>query len=816
MKTLRRFALSWCALLAASGAAAVQVPPNFQDTVVLSGLNTPTAVAFAADGRIFVAEKRGVVKIFDGFDDPSPDIMIDLRTQVYNYWDRGLNGMALHPNFPATPHIYLAYAYDAEPGGSAPRWGAPGVDSDSCPDPPGAQRHGCVVTGRVSRFTVNGNSAGDELVLLQDWCQQYPSHSLGDLVFAPDGMLYVTGGEGAGFVTVDYGQLGSPANPCGDPPGGVGTALSAPTAMGGALRAQSARRPSGTPAVLGGAILRIDPNTGAAAPGNPLLGSPNANADRIIAFGLRNPFRIARRPGTSEIWVGDVGWSNAEEINRVRDPVDGVVENFGWPCFEGNTRHPAYEALGLHMCQELYDRPELITPPVLSYGRGVPVVDGEGCLDGNQSISGLAFYPGDGNYPSAYDGALFFADYSRECIWVLFPGGDGTPDPGNRANFVTAAEGPVHLVIGPGGDLYYVALNAGTVRRVRYFSGNEPPIAHISASPTNGQAPLTVQFDASQSSDPDGDPLRYEWDLDGDGAFDDGTGVTIQHTYAVSGPRNAAVRVIDTSDESSQASILISVSNSPPSATITHPAAGTTWRVGETIMLAATGVDAEDGDLAPAAFTWTVVMQHCPSDCHSHVIEEIVGTATASFVAPDHDYPSHLEIRVRATDAGGLTAERVLELHPQTTTFQFTSEPTGLELVIGSFSIVTPFEFTLITGSTTTISAATPQTFNDTEYVFQSWSDGGERSHGISADGQSRTLHAAFAPAATPTSTPTETPVATETATPTVTPSATPLIPPPPDKPVFQHRFWRTGDETPAPKRPMEPLLEPLRRGRNR
>src|SRR5262249_27238422 len=152
---------------------------------------------------------------------------------------------------------------------------------------------------------------GSEQVLVEDWCQQFPSHSIGHIAFGPDGALYVSAGEGASFNVVDYGQFGTPLNPCGDPPAGVGGTESPPTAEGGALRSQSLRRPSG-PASLDGAILRVDPTTGAALPDNPLYSSADLRARRIIAYGVRNPFRFTFRPGTNEVWVGDVGWGSWE------------------------------------------------------------------------------------------------------------------------------------------------------------------------------------------------------------------------------------------------------------------------------------------------------------------------------------------------------------------------------------------------------------------------------------------------------------------------------------------------------------------------
>ena len=86
-------------------AQAATLPAGFQESTVISGLANPTVVRFAADGRVFVAEKRGVVKVYDSLTDTSPDVFADLRTNVYNFWDRGLLGMVLHPNFPAQPYV---------------------------------------------------------------------------------------------------------------------------------------------------------------------------------------------------------------------------------------------------------------------------------------------------------------------------------------------------------------------------------------------------------------------------------------------------------------------------------------------------------------------------------------------------------------------------------------------------------------------------------------------------------------------------------------------------------------------------------------
>ena len=728
-------------LLVASGqpqSAAAALPPGFQESVVFSGLSNPTALRFSPDGRIFVAEKNGRIKVFDNLADTTPTLFADLSTNVYNFWDRGLLGLALDPAFPSQPYVYVLYTYDHELGSSAPapRWGTPGVLSDPCPTPPGPTADGCVVSGRLSRLQASGNvMVGSEQVLVEDWCQQYPSHSTGSLAFGADGALYVSGGDGASFNFADWGQDGSPLNPCGDPPGTVGSVLSPPTAQGGALRSQDLRT-SGDPVSLDGAILRVDPATGAGLPDNPLASSTDANARRIVAYGLRNPFRINVRPGTNEVWAGDVGWSTWEEVNRLVDPLGtGLddVENFGWPCYEGQGRQSGYDGANLNICENLYGQAGAVTGPHFTYNHGSQVVAGEPCPTGSSSVAGISFYQG-GPYPASYDGALFFADYSRDCIWAMKADASGIPSPGLLESFVAPAANPVDVQISPAGELFYADFDGGTIRRIRFVSANQPPVAVASANPTSGSAPLTVTFDGSGSSDPDGDPITYAWDLDGDGLFDDSTAVQPTFTYTQAGSFTVRLRVTDSPGASSISDpIVITVGNSPPTATIAAPPGSFTWRVGDVINFSGSGSDAQDGNLPASALSWSLILHHCPSTCHTHPLQDFVGVASGSFVAPDHEYPSYLELVLTASDSGGLTDTASVTLQPQTVNLTFTTSPSGLQLVLNGGSAATPFTRTVIAGSTNTISAPSPQTLNGANYAFASWSDGGAQTHVITA-----------------------------------------------------------------------------------
>ena len=150
--------------------------------------------------------------------------------------------LAVDPGFPAQPYIYVYYNLDATIGGTPPLYGSAGATYDDCAKATGGKDENCIAAVRVSRLQIAGEvMTGAEQVLVEDYCQQYPFHTGGGLEFGADGYLYVSGADGSTASFWDYGQTGTPANPCGDPPGGVGSLLSPPTSEGGRLRVQDLR-----------------------------------------------------------------------------------------------------------------------------------------------------------------------------------------------------------------------------------------------------------------------------------------------------------------------------------------------------------------------------------------------------------------------------------------------------------------------------------------------------------------------------------------------------------------------------------------------
>lgn len=758
----------------ATAAPGATLPSGFHEEPVFEGLEQPTSLRFAADGRIFVAEKPGRILVFDNLDDESPEVFADIRTEVYDTGDRGILGLALDPEFTeGRPYVYVLYTYDHLLGDPepAPKWGEPDHTGDDCPKPGDADVDACPVSGRLVRLTAEGNhaapsaSAPTEQVLLEGWCQQFSSHSIGDLQFDASGALYASGGDGASFNNADYGQFGWPQpNQCGDPPGSLAQVeaetsepLEPPTAEGGALRSQDARTPSDPldPTDLNGSIVRIDPDTGEGLPANPMHSSTDANERRIVAYGFRNPFRFAIDPETSEIYVDNVGWALYEEMDRF-SPDTSPTFNSGWPCYEGPEF--AYGSLELDLCEDIYAESGSTAPPFFYYKHSEPVTPEDPCFDPGEpegegsAIAGIGIYEGDA-FPAQYHGALFFADAVRGCVYVMFPGEDGRPDPATIVPFMSDAGlyPGVDLEEGPEGDLYYINLfgegfGPGSIHRIAYSSGNQPPVARLTADNEWGPKPLLTEFDASGSSDADGDPLEYEWDTNEDGIYTppDLGDKTKTTNWKDEANHTIAVRVTDSHGAQSTARLTVYPGDTPPELTIGQPASSLKWHVGQSIHFEGTAAH-EGSELPSTRLDWSSRLLHCPSACHAHPLQAFPAVASGTLVAPDHDYPASIELTLSAADSRGLEASKTVQILALSVGMKIESKPSGLTLGAGLLSKPTPFLLTAIQGSKVTLSAPQTGKLGGIERTWTGWSDGGARVHTVSA-GDAPSYRAEYTP----------------------------------------------------------------------
>jgi hypothetical protein len=163
------------------------------------------------------------------------------------------------------------------------------------------------------------------------------------------------------------------------------------------------------------------------------------------------------------------------------------------------------------------------------------------------------------------------------------------------------------------------------------------------------------------------------------------------------------------------------------------------------IAFRGSATDAQDGALPASSLSWSLIQHHCPSNCHTHPVQSWLGVDQGSFTAPDHEYPSHLELRLTATDSGGLSHTQSLRLDPRTVDLTVASNPGGFTLGFDSTQAKASFTRRVIVGSRHSLTAAATQPGPGKKtYRFQSWSDGGAAAHDIVAPATATTYTASY------------------------------------------------------------------------
>ena len=702
------------------------LPAGFYQSTFATGFEEPLGMVFDDSGRMYLWEKRGLVWIVDTAGQRRPEPLIDLREEIANWNDHGLNGFCLDRDFLNNGYFYLLYAVDPH---HARYFGTPDYHPDSTiSDVP---TFGRVVRYRAdpsrewattlpeSRTVLLGATPADGIPLL------YKFHGLGTLLQGEDGTLLISTGDGTP----------NTSNMTGSDPEDAWIAAALESGLitldqdVGSYRSQYLGS-------LNGKVLRLDPASGAGLPSNPfyVADEPRSARSRTWALGLRNPYRMslqphtgshyaaAGRPGT--LFIGDVGNAGWEECNIA---AEGGA-NFGWPVYEGPKENWSFTSqpdvpnplapnplFAAGECEQAYfgfreilfplrphsppppvnpcnpslpiDAPgqRFVTPPALSWnnsqwnnptrtavqgfderGHPQPRFLAEAGIEGEPfaGYSSLAgvFLRSD-RWPAAYRGAYLHYDFSG---WIQRFDFDSAYRVVAVAPFHRDPGRLIHLAENPvTGKLYFLKLSPYVYEIA--FGGNPAPEAAFTADRYYGPGPLTVHFDARASSDQNHSAasLAYSWDF-GDGQT--AAGDTVSHTFfaptdqVVSFP--VRLRVSDPEGATTTAERTVSLNNTPPQAQITSFRDGDRYPMDKSqpLRLRAAVGDAEHA-ASELSYAWQLFTHH---NEHFHPEPELTEPAPYVLISPlgcDGETYAY-RIGLRVTDPAGLSTYTEQWLYP--------------------------------------------------------------------------------------------------------------------------------------------------------
>jgi len=585
------------ALLSLSVAAFAAVEDfRYKVDVLAEGMAQPMELELAPDGRIFLNEIGGKLRIFK----PDRRQVVEAGSvKVTTANESGFLGFALDPKFAENNWIYLLY---------------------SPPDYDG---------GRLSRFTMKGDQldlASEVKILEYPEQRRECCHHAGTVEFGPDGCLYFSTGDN----TMPHGDSN-----------GYGPLDERPD-----MFPRDAQKSASNTNDLRGKInrIRVKPDGTYEIPAGNLFppGTPKTRPE-IYVMGCRNPWRFSIDQKTGILYYGDVGpdanddgprgTRGYDELNQVRKSA-----NFGWPYFVGpNAAYADYDfaakKLGAKFdpAHPFNDSPNNTglhdLPPAQRawmywpYRKSDKFPElGEG---GRTACGGPVFhfrpeFETTNGFPREYDGCLLFWDWQRPFIkWARL---DANSNLTGIESFTTAVMAlsdkedatkageafvirrPVDAQFGPDGCLYMLdygltwgANKDAKLLKISYTRGNLPPIARASATNAAGREPLTVQFSSEGSRDREGDPLHYEWRI-GDKVLS--TERNPKLTLQDIGAYRVELRAIDAKGAIGTSAVAVNVGNSEPIVAFSSPHEGDFFTPGKPVKFAITARDAEDGDSA--------------------------------------------------------------------------------------------------------------------------------------------------------------------------------------------------------------------------
>jgi len=483
------------------------------------GLQNVAAAAFAEKADIaFLVEKAGRVRVIvDGELQELP--VVDMESQVSDYVDSGMGGVAIHPDFPATSEILIAYTDDK---GVTPLGGSKyakvarlavrqEIDENGkvsyFADPPTDNE---VIVGKLSE-TVEYPSCNDRPLGADCGAVDFAAHSFTFVQYGPDGKIYIGTGDGAGYFKPEPHALYAQVN-----------------------------------SHLSGKILRINPD-GSGPEDNPFYtGNQWDNESKVYAKGFRNPKSAGFNPETGQLCIGNVGWYTYEGIYCI-DP----GENAGWPCRENGPAFTGYQTMSLSRDGERLAscplEPSSFVEPDYFYAHQLAEIGGELLPIG--AVIGCAT-PTSDEYPDTFKGTCIYGDYVFDTIESVRISDDNAGNPSSNL-IISGAGAPTDVIINRDGRVCYVAYTVGVVdgrpvselRCIGYdATGSVPqypvPAFFSVADPANVDQ---YSFDASSSYHTGGADLIYSWDF-GDGTTA-GNVVAVNHAYQAPGDYRVTLNV---------------------------------------------------------------------------------------------------------------------------------------------------------------------------------------------------------------------------------------------------------------------------------
>lgn len=548
-------------------------------------LNEPMAFEVASDGRVFIIERRGGIKVFNPLLQavaPVGRLVVNNEAEVGN-GEQGLVGMTLDPKFDDNGWMYLYYYHPSEAKAVVSRWDI------------------------VDDVLV----ANSETVMLE-WPAQRETccHTGGGMAWDADGNLFITVGNNRGNNMAAHTDE-RPGRASWDDQGGAANTNS-----------------------LEGKILRIHPELDGSytiPEGNLFpVGTPKTRPE-IYTMGHRNAWRVAVDSETGYIYWGEVGpdaRQNSEigpmgydEFNQAKGP--GF---FGWPYFVGESAFPLYD-YETRTPGEFKDRNRplnqsvnntgLVELPAMSpsfvyYPYEASELFPELETGGRSATGGPVYHRADFQspdrpWPAYFEGKWLISELSRRMILAVEMDADGNYVGMERLFPSYRPVEPIDMKFGPSGDLYVLEYGGRWFRgspeaklsRIEFEAGNRAPIAVASADKVGGIPPFKVQLSSAGTEDYDGDDLVYRWDVvDIAGNTQKFTERNPEVTLDSVGAYTATLTVSDPSGESSSQSVKVVSGNLPPTLAVSVSGNDSFYFPGEPIKYAVSVDDAEDGSVA--------------------------------------------------------------------------------------------------------------------------------------------------------------------------------------------------------------------------